>query len=67
MKDSLFTSVDVGKGQIAVVHVEVLVGRPDAIEDAGKRCAETEENPELRDRVVRRSLPYRVRVGLELE
>lgn len=67
MKDSFFTGVDVGKGQIAVIHVELLAGRPDTIEDAGQRCAETEENPELRDRVIGRCLPESVRVGLELE
>lgn len=67
MKDSFFTGVDVSKGQIAAIHIELLVGRTDAVEDAGQRCAETEENPELRDRVIGRCFPDCVRVGLELE
>lgn len=67
MKDSLFAGIDVGKRQIVIVNVQLLVGRPDAVEDAGQRGAETEEDPKLRDRVVGRCFPDRVRVGLELE
>lgn len=64
MKDALFTGIDVGKGQVAVVNADLVVGSK-PIEDASEWSPQTEEDPELGDGIVGGGGPAG-RVGLEM-
>lgn len=64
MKDTFFTGIDIGKGQIAVVNVELMVGSK-PIEDASEWSPQAEEDPKLSDGVVGGGSPAG-RVGLEM-